>query len=432
MLSLLLALTVALAGLGTYLAVLLLPTLARRTDLPWSGAALFYALVLWFCSGQVRGALLLGQLAAIALILWLGVQVVQSRWALLSAEEQQAIRSGDLARQQWRTLQRQSPGDLLAGLRAGLGLPEKEAAAPGPNPLVAFWKGLQGRKSHGKEFLRETPVTEAVTEAPETEAPAPESEPVAEVMEAAVETEAILDAAEVPVAPVAEETVEPEAVTASESPETPAAVVESSPSPEPEGEATVSMTEAVVEAVAEESPAEAQTVETPGAEPSEAAVLEEVGAEIPAEPAEAIAAENWVDDEPLEVTEAVAAVAAVVAEAAEVGAEEELAEPTWVDEATVPEPEPAPEPAPEPETVEAEPPIESSTVVEVQDTVPEPEVEPQAIAEAAPASNEPIVISDLSELLEPTPELAAQLYRQPIPPEEQAAIDRDWEQEEFV
>ena len=43
-------------------ALMLLPTLARRTDLPWSGAALFYALVLWFCSGQVRGALLLGQL----------------------------------------------------------------------------------------------------------------------------------------------------------------------------------------------------------------------------------------------------------------------------------------------------------------------------------------------------------------------------------
>lgn len=434
MLSLLLALTVGLAGLGAYLAVLLLPTLGRRTDLPWSAAALFYSLVLWFCAAQVKGALLLGQLAAIALILWLGAQVLQSRWALLSAEEQQVIRSGELARQQWRTLQRQSPGELLAGLRTGLGLPEKEAATPGPNPLVAFWRGLQGRKSHGKEFLREeaAPATP-----PETGAEVAASEP-----EASTPLETTLEPAEPVEVPDSESTGTP--ATAPETPPpaeseleaaelTAAAEIEAASEalPVEEPSATAAF-EAVVEpleetaAGTEELSAEEPVAEIPEFETTEAVEpLEEPVAESPGASAEAIAADNWVDGEPGVVAEVPPESRP---ESDEVTAEAEPAEPTWVDEAPSPEQEPPGEPA----IAEAEPPSGSSTVVEVQYMASEPEAEPQAIAEATPASNEPIVISDLSELLEPTPELAAQLYRQPIPPEEQAAIDRDWEQEEFV
>ncbi|MFM2431301.1 MAG: hypothetical protein RLZZ511_2514 [Cyanobacteriota bacterium] len=87
MLTYLLAFAIAIASLGLYAISFLLPAFKREQDLIWSGVGLFYALVLWACAGQVRGGLLLGQMASVALIGWLGWQAFGARWAGLSAAE---------------------------------------------------------------------------------------------------------------------------------------------------------------------------------------------------------------------------------------------------------------------------------------------------------------------------------------------------------
>jgi ABC-type transporter Mla subunit MlaD len=87
MLTYLLASAIALASLGLYGISFLLPAFKREQDLIWSGVGLFYALVLWACAGQVRGGLLLGQMASVALIGWLGWQAFGARWAGLSAAD---------------------------------------------------------------------------------------------------------------------------------------------------------------------------------------------------------------------------------------------------------------------------------------------------------------------------------------------------------
>jgi methyl-accepting chemotaxis protein len=87
MLTYLLALAIALASIGLYAMTFFLPAFKRERDLIWSGVGLFYALVLWICAGQVRGGLLLGQMASVALIGWLGWQAFESRWAGLSAAD---------------------------------------------------------------------------------------------------------------------------------------------------------------------------------------------------------------------------------------------------------------------------------------------------------------------------------------------------------
>jgi hypothetical protein len=91
MLTYLLAFAVAIASIGLYAITFFLPAFKREQDLIWSGVGLFYALVLWACAGQVRGGLLLGQMASVGLIGWLGWQAFGARWAGLSqADKEQA------------------------------------------------------------------------------------------------------------------------------------------------------------------------------------------------------------------------------------------------------------------------------------------------------------------------------------------------------
>jgi len=82
-----LAIVVALASLFLFLISFIAPRLYRAQDLWWSGVGLFYALVLWFCSAQIRGAVLLGTIASVSLLGWLSTQVYLSRWALLTDAE---------------------------------------------------------------------------------------------------------------------------------------------------------------------------------------------------------------------------------------------------------------------------------------------------------------------------------------------------------
>ncbi|MGF1537598.1 MAG: Ycf66 family protein [Elainellaceae cyanobacterium] len=83
----LLALATGAGSVGLYLLAFFFPELYRRYDLIWSGVGLFYALALWICAGQVRGAMLLSHAAAIALLGWFVWQNLALRYQLVPTEQ---------------------------------------------------------------------------------------------------------------------------------------------------------------------------------------------------------------------------------------------------------------------------------------------------------------------------------------------------------
>jgi Ycf66 protein N-terminus len=80
MLTYVLALVVIIASVGLYSTTFVLPEVSRKNDLAWSGLGLFYGLVLWVCAERITGGVLLGQMASVGLMGWLGWQMVESRW----------------------------------------------------------------------------------------------------------------------------------------------------------------------------------------------------------------------------------------------------------------------------------------------------------------------------------------------------------------
>jgi Ycf66 protein N-terminus len=68
MLAYFLALAVGLGSFSIYMAAFFFPEVHRKSDFAWSGIGLFYALILWACAGRITGALLLGQMAGVALL----------------------------------------------------------------------------------------------------------------------------------------------------------------------------------------------------------------------------------------------------------------------------------------------------------------------------------------------------------------------------
>ena len=67
MLAYFLAILMAITSLILFLNAFISPKTHRRDDFLWSGLGLFYALTLWLCAGRFTGAVLLGQIAVVAL-----------------------------------------------------------------------------------------------------------------------------------------------------------------------------------------------------------------------------------------------------------------------------------------------------------------------------------------------------------------------------
>jgi hypothetical protein len=99
MLTYVLALVVVLASLGLYSTTFVIPEVSRKNDLVWSGVGLFYGLVLWVCAGRITGGVLLGQMASVTLMGWMGWQMLEGRWN--SVPEAQRVSSGKVAG--WRS-----------------------------------------------------------------------------------------------------------------------------------------------------------------------------------------------------------------------------------------------------------------------------------------------------------------------------------------
>ena len=87
----LLALIIALSSFAVYFSAFFFPEVHRKSDFYWSGLGFFYALVLWICSGRITGAVLLGQTASVALLVWFGTQTLILRRNLASPEEKTRI-----------------------------------------------------------------------------------------------------------------------------------------------------------------------------------------------------------------------------------------------------------------------------------------------------------------------------------------------------
>jgi hypothetical protein len=117
MLTYLLADVVAIASIALFVAgAFLLPSIKRDRDEIWSGVGLFYALVLFACAGQVRGGLLLGQIAGVALMGWLGWQAFGIRWATVPADERRKVQSLTNITEQIKGIDLGNLGDQAKGL----------------------------------------------------------------------------------------------------------------------------------------------------------------------------------------------------------------------------------------------------------------------------------------------------------------------------
>ncbi|XTZ10013.1 MAG: Ycf66 family protein [cyanobacterium endosymbiont of Rhopalodia yunnanensis] len=88
MLAYILAIVIAFTSIILYLSAFFLPRLHRQDDFLWSGIGLFYALVLWVCAERITGGILLGQLAAVILVVSFGWQTVRLRRVFAHPKDQ--------------------------------------------------------------------------------------------------------------------------------------------------------------------------------------------------------------------------------------------------------------------------------------------------------------------------------------------------------
>lgn len=77
---------ISLGSLGLYLMAYLFPEVHRKNDFIWGGVGLFYALILLAYAKTMPGGLLIGQIASVSLIVWLGQQTLRQR-QLLTPED---------------------------------------------------------------------------------------------------------------------------------------------------------------------------------------------------------------------------------------------------------------------------------------------------------------------------------------------------------
>ncbi len=146
MLAYILAIGVGLGSFALYMAAFFFPEVHRRNDFIWSGIGLFYALVLWIYAPRITGGLLLGQMAGVALLGWLGWQTF---WL----------------RRQAAPLDQQTPIPAAADLQAGF---RSVASSNGRSP----WVGQVSRLfQQVKEGVQATVATTTQAKSPPPPAP---------------------------------------------------------------------------------------------------------------------------------------------------------------------------------------------------------------------------------------------------------------------
>ncbi|MGK7887713.1 MAG: Ycf66 family protein [Leptolyngbyaceae cyanobacterium] len=91
LLATLLAVLLALSSFGLYMVAFFFPEVYRKGDLTWSGVVMVYAIALWLSADDLSVFLLLGQVAAIALLGRFGWQSLELRRAVAPDGEKTAF-----------------------------------------------------------------------------------------------------------------------------------------------------------------------------------------------------------------------------------------------------------------------------------------------------------------------------------------------------
>ena len=165
MLAYVLAIVIAIGSFSFYMAAFFVPEIHRRQDFFWSGVGLFYAVVLWFCAGRITGAVLLGQMASVALLGWLGWHTLELRRDLTPKSVRTPVSWEDL--QQWGQTTQQvlskylRMGSLPAGIKA-VGADVKAAIAELQNRVAGPRGEVRSRPT--VPALRRSPAYEFETE----------------------------------------------------------------------------------------------------------------------------------------------------------------------------------------------------------------------------------------------------------------------------
>ena len=116
MLAYVLAIAVGLSSLVLFLTAFSKSDIHHKDDFLWSGVGLFYALVLFLCANRITGSVLLGQVAAVALVISFNWQNLKLRKAIANPEKQVDLESFSIT-------------ELLGGLFKG-------SRQPKPQPSI--------------------------------------------------------------------------------------------------------------------------------------------------------------------------------------------------------------------------------------------------------------------------------------------------------
>jgi hypothetical protein len=138
----LLALIVGLGSLAIYLAAFFFPEVHRKNDFYLSGLGLFYALALWVFAPRIGGWFFLGQLAAVALLFWFGLQTFSLRRQVTPAMQQTPVPSSypdksNINEQATKSLQERVGGLFKAVSGILPGKKEKVSKTPAATPPVS-------------------------------------------------------------------------------------------------------------------------------------------------------------------------------------------------------------------------------------------------------------------------------------------------------
>jgi hypothetical protein len=175
LLSEVLAGIVGLGSVTLYLAAFFFPEVHRRHDFFWSGVGCFYALILWIDAGQITPTELVGHLASISLMGWLGWQTLALRRKRTPAAQQTPYTADS-----WPTFRREMTGLALDALRQTplrRWLPDS-ASEPAQGPGIR----VSALKDVGYEFVDSVEPPNAVVlprrlGSPITETPPPRLRP---------------------------------------------------------------------------------------------------------------------------------------------------------------------------------------------------------------------------------------------------------------
>ncbi len=118
MLAYVLALIVGLGSLALYMAAFFFPEVHRKQDFILSGIGLFYALVLWVCAGRITGGVLLGQMAGVGLVGWLGWETLNLRRGITPGDQQTALPTPEALQSALTNL---TKPEVLSGLPGQIG-----------------------------------------------------------------------------------------------------------------------------------------------------------------------------------------------------------------------------------------------------------------------------------------------------------------------